>query len=398
MKKVTLYLIVSLLLGCMTQPIDIVESIHNLKNLKVTHFKYIDEDDSTIFITDFFQPIDHNNSSSGEFSQRVVISHKGFDKPVVLVTDGYSLKWFSDELASILDANLIWVNHRYYTDAIPDNPDFKYLTIEQAAADHHNIVKTFKKIYKNSKWVSTGASKGGMTALFFKRFYPDDVDAVVARVAPIFFERDDPRAETYFNDKSRSTILNRLKTFQLMALNRRSELVPIVKNQIETGRIKTDLNPEAYFEERLSYLTSSLWRNGYEFLEDLPKEDSDIYTILSYIDKKTYNAAFSHQQATELGGFDINSHLQLPFIHKYYPDESELDLSKMTDITSWLKKKGNNIIYIYGEEDIFTSFQVDIGTDTNALKIIQPGAFHHVPLAKLDEYDKFYSTLNKWLK
>ena len=37
----------------------------------------------------FTQPLDHFKAGSKTFNQRIYLSHKGFNRPVVLVTDGY---------------------------------------------------------------------------------------------------------------------------------------------------------------------------------------------------------------------------------------------------------------------------------------------------------------------
>ncbi|MFX8766579.1 hypothetical protein ABTM49_20540, partial [Acinetobacter baumannii] len=67
---------------------------------------------------------------------------------------------------------------------MPNPVDWKQLTIKNAADDLHAIVSSLKRLYKG-KWVATGASKGGQTSLFYKCYYPTDVDATVAYVAPI---------------------------------------------------------------------------------------------------------------------------------------------------------------------------------------------------------------------
>ena len=41
------------------------------------------------YVVRFTQPIDHENPELGTFTQRVVVSHVGFDRPTVLVTEGY---------------------------------------------------------------------------------------------------------------------------------------------------------------------------------------------------------------------------------------------------------------------------------------------------------------------
>ena len=37
----------------------------------------------------FDQPLDHKNPSKGLFEQRFVVAHAGFDRPTVIVTEGY---------------------------------------------------------------------------------------------------------------------------------------------------------------------------------------------------------------------------------------------------------------------------------------------------------------------
>ena len=83
------------------------------------------------------------------------------------------------------------------------NPLFEpwqYLTIKQAAADHHAIIQTLKaKLYPRSKWVTTGISKGGQTTIFHRYFYPEDADVSVPYVAPLNLKEVDPRIERFLN-------------------------------------------------------------------------------------------------------------------------------------------------------------------------------------------------------
>ena len=52
------------------------------------------------------QPLDHFDSSKGFFYQRVFLSHKGFDRPTVIITEGYSRKQnIIYELTDFLSAN-----------------------------------------------------------------------------------------------------------------------------------------------------------------------------------------------------------------------------------------------------------------------------------------------------
>jgi len=135
----------------------------------------------------FIQPVDHTNPNSPKFTQRVFLSHRDFSKPVVLETEGYGATWPKErEVAKILDANQIIVEHRYYESSKPKPLNWKYLTTWQAASDHHRVVGLLKSIYPG-KWVSSGRSKGGMAALFHRVYYPNDVDATVVYVKDKYF-------------------------------------------------------------------------------------------------------------------------------------------------------------------------------------------------------------------
>ena len=78
-------------------------------------------------------------------------------------------------------ANVLTVEHRYFGKSIPSPCDWKHLTIKNAADDMHAIVSSFKNLY-TGKWIATGASKGGQTALFFKRVLLFEPGVVVTSV------------------------------------------------------------------------------------------------------------------------------------------------------------------------------------------------------------------------
>ena len=65
----------------------------------------------------------------------------------------------------------------------PASMDWSKLDIWQAATDHHRLVTALKPLYP-ARWISTGASKGGMASVYHRRFYPADVTATIAYVAP----------------------------------------------------------------------------------------------------------------------------------------------------------------------------------------------------------------------
>lgn len=102
-----------------------------------------------------------------------------------MATEGYkAFRRRVYEPTKLLNANQVTVEHRYYGSSVPYSIDYRYLNMKQATADLHKIKQLFSSIYKG-KWISTGRSKGGVTTIFYRFFYPNDVDVSIPYVAPI---------------------------------------------------------------------------------------------------------------------------------------------------------------------------------------------------------------------
>ena len=152
----------------------------------------------------FRQPIDHFDTTKGFFMQLVLLGHTDTSKAMV-ETNGYeilpyqSLKYVA-EPAEILEANQIIVEHRYYGQSIPDSVNRTWLNFEQISADFHAVKTAFSDIYR-AQWISTGGSKGGLTALNYSFYYPKDVDASFVYVAPVLNGLEDKRITAFLHEK-----------------------------------------------------------------------------------------------------------------------------------------------------------------------------------------------------
>ncbi|MEM6804039.1 MAG: S28 family serine protease [Bacteroidota bacterium] len=139
------------------------------------------------------QPLDHQAPEKGHFYQKVYLSHKGYDRPNVIITEGYNRNINRIyELSYLLDANQIDVEHRFYGESLPDKMEYQYLNLEQATADLHKVREILGQMYKE-KWISTGISKGGQTTIFYRYFYPNDVAVSVPYVAPLNLEFEEKK-------------------------------------------------------------------------------------------------------------------------------------------------------------------------------------------------------------
>lgn len=140
----------------------------------------------------FRQQVDHRNPRAGTFEQRLSLLHKDAARPMVMYTSGYNLSSnpSRSEPTQIVDGNQLSMEYRFFEPSIPTRPDWpKQLTIWQAAADQHAIIRSFKRLYR-AHWLTTGGSKGGMTATYHRRFFPGDVDGTIPYVAPNDVDND----------------------------------------------------------------------------------------------------------------------------------------------------------------------------------------------------------------
>jgi hypothetical protein len=78
---------------------------------------------------------------------------------------------------------------------------------------------------------------------------------------------------------------------------------------------------------------------------------------------------------------------------------TRFDSSAMRDIDNWLKKKGDRMMYIYGEVDPWTAAAFEPSENTSAVKMINPGGNHTTQILTFPDYmrDSIYRVLEDWL-
>ena len=89
---------------------------------KVSSFEKIEKTDTlrTYYALKFTQQLDKDNPEAGTFEQRLLLGHRGWDRPMVIITQGYggggsfSSNRFYEELTTLIDANVLFVEHRYF--------------------------------------------------------------------------------------------------------------------------------------------------------------------------------------------------------------------------------------------------------------------------------------------
>ncbi len=368
------------------------------------------------------QPLDHQNPKSKKFTQRIYLSHMGFSRPVVFVTEGYSIpRNRTSELNRILRANQIRVEHRFFGGSKPDLMEWKYLNVKQAASDHHRIVQLFKKIY-NGEWVCTGISKGGQTALFSRRFYPNDVDVTVAYVAPMNFAQEDPRIDRFIKNNGDEECREKIKNYQIMLLKNRDRIIPFFDDYAEKKKCHFSIGFDVTFEYGVLEYPFTFWQWGNSNCDSIPQAGASPEELFKHFVKvipfksyysdesiKSSEPAF-YQFCTELGYYGYN--YNPPEVKKllkavphptntfFGPKDVSLTFKPqvMRDVNDWLQNWGNNIIYIYGGLDPWSATGVVLTGKANALKIVKKNGNHRTRIRNLskENREKVFSTLEKW--
>jgi len=368
----------------------------------------------------FEQPLDHRNPQGIKFRQRFFVSHADFAKPVVLETSGYAAFGARPgELTRILGGNQVTVEHRFFGRSVPVPIAWEYLNIRQSADDLHAIVTALRTLYPG-KWVSSGSSKGGQTTLFYKTFYPDDVDVSVPYVAPINIAQEDPRLYHFLETVSDEAARARIKDFQIAMFKREDEILPLVKGQAEKEKWTFSMGLSEAYEYGVLEYPFAFWQYGSVKPADIPAPDAPkeklfehlakINAIFFYSDqgKKAFEA-FQYQAFTEIGYYnyditDFKAHmktLENPTNQVLCPAEAKIvyDPAPMANVYHFLQYHGDRIIYIYGELDPWSATGIQLIGRTDAVKFVVKNGHHgsRVKDFSPEQKELFYSTLERWL-
>lgn len=401
------------------QKISGISAIKEIRPLETSEF-------SEKYVTYFTQPLDHRHPEKGSFRQRVIVSHVGFDRPTVIVTEGYGAAYalrsqYREELSKLLNANMIFVEYRYFLESTPEPKDWQYLTAENSADDLHAITTAFKNIYPG-KWIATGISKGGQTTLLYRTFYPDDVDISVPYVAPLCYGVEDGRHEPFLHKVSTPENRKKIEDFQLEALKRKATLLPRFEKYCTEKNYSFRAPIEEIYDYSVLEYSFALWQWGTP-ISSIPAttaSDDEIFSHLLAISEPGYftadspNASFFVQAARELGyyGYDVQPFKQYlsiqsseGYLHRLMlPEELKdmpFDKTLSKKITKFLKKQDPKMIFIYGQNDPWTAAGVTwLKNKKNIHVFIQPNGSHLARISTLPEKEKkeVMELIKQWLK
>ncbi|MGW0545855.1 S28 family serine protease [Streptomyces altiplanensis] len=372
------------------------------------------------FVLNYTQPVDHRRPSKGTFKQRVTLLHKDVNRPTVFFTSGYNVSTNPgrSEPTRIVDGNQVSMEYRFFTPSRPAPADWSKLDIEQAASDQHRIFTALKKIY-SKKWLSTGGSKGGMTATYYERFYPRDMDGVVAYVAPNdVVNKEDSAYDRFFRGVGTKECRDALNAVQREALERRGPLTAKLKEwaDAENATFETVGSLDKAYESTVLDFVWAFWQYSKESdCADVPAADSSDQVLYDYVDQISGFAAYSdqslatytpyyYQAGTQMGAPQVK-YPHLDGLMKYGPDffqprvyvprdiPMKFDPSVMRDVDGWVRHNATRMLFVNGQNDPWSAEPFRLGKGArDSYVFTAPGANHGANVAGLVPEQKAKAT------
>jgi hypothetical protein len=371
----------------------------------------------------FPQLIDHQDSSKGSFKQRIWLGHRSSSSPTVIATEGYqAYRMYVYEPTHIFAANQLEVEHRFFGKSIPENMDYTYLTIEQATADLHAIRVFFGKFY-SGKWLSTGISKGGETTLYYRYFYPNDVQVSIPYVAPLALALNDSRIYHFFDTVGTATNRQQLKEVQFKLLQNREKSLKYIKKSIRKRNLEFhSVTVEEAFELAVLEYPFSFWQwhgdtnvlpNTNVSIKKMVKHLLAISDVDFYADEEMKRlGSHYYQSGTQLGYYSYETEEfkgLLPAVGDttevsaiFMPNNQEMTFTSTLPeaVFEWATNQGDSIIYINGAIDPWASTAVPISEGVDAVWFFLAGKHHgQARIKNFTEAEQkvFNDAIFKWL-
>jgi hypothetical protein len=369
------------------------------------------------FAMAFDQPQDHADPAGARFQQRLTLMHRDCEAPTVIYNSGYfvSTAPARTEVTRFVAGNQLSMEHRFFGSSRAEPADWTRLDIAQAAADQHAVVQAFKATYPG-RWLSAGVSKGGMTSIFHRRFYPDDTDGTVAYVAPIVYADDavpgpanrfirfleevgtDPACRQALGDFQRRVLSSRtaMKTAMAALATQRGTSFDLILGLDRALEFATEELPFLFWQYGDQGACAAIPGAG--------APDEEVFAFLDgTVDVYAYSDAdltaflpYYHQAATQLGYPVVEEgHLSdlllfpgqdrpLAYVPPGIPVPAYSDAA-MRDVQAWVHSGGRRILLVYGQNDPWSAGAIDIAGAEDAFQLYVPAGNHSSRVADLPE-------------
>ena len=188
------------------------------------------------------------------------------------------------------------------------------------------------------------------------------------------------------------------------------------RNKVELAGDINECYEYGVFETSFSW-----WQYGPGDYTQIPLPDAPAEDLFKFLQNgmtffyKTTNDMFvpsNYQAYTEVGSYgydtkpfkDLLQYVKTDWAsNRKFMVQEDWDISYnpevLNNINNFLKKEGNNIIYIYGEYDPWTATGFWPSPETNAIRVTMPAGNHGTGILsfKGEEREKLISALEEWL-
>ncbi|MFC7343321.1 S28 family serine protease [Saccharopolyspora griseoalba] len=378
-----------------------------------------------LFDLTFTQPADHRDPRSGTFEQRMTLLHRETASPAVLHTTGYGLpsKVSRTEPTRLIDGNQVTLEHRFFTPSRPDPADWNDLDVWQSATDEHRVIEALKSVY-DQEWITTGASKGGMTAVYHRHFYPRDVDGTVAYVAPNDVDNERDAYDRFLADVGTPECRSALTELQREALRRRDELTARFHAHTDSEGLTFDRiigDVDRGLEMVVLDAPWAFWQyRGPQDCGQVPASDASTEEIYRFLDETVQFSFYTdqgiepyvpyyYQAGTQLGWPDVSDdhladllhHRELSQPRNLVPREIPMrfEPGAMERVDAWVRGAGSQLMFVNGGADPWSAEPFELGPGSrDSHSYLVPGANHGADIAGLpdDQRSEAEATVRRW--
>jgi hypothetical protein len=377
------------------------------------------------------QPVNHDQPNGATFEQHLELYQRSLAAPMVMYVSGYfNYTYLSPHdtylsvPAAIVGGNQISVESRFYGDSVPHPTLWKYLTVWQEAADEHHVVQVFKRLY-HARWLLSGVSKGGETAIFHDYFYPHDFAGTFAWSAPSITDTFGPGYDHFLASVGTAACRTALLQAQIRALRNRAafeaKLAAAARAAHGTFHDWAHGLDQA-FEVSVLDTPFVFWQYGGNCsaipgpsatLQQLYHWYNVIIGWLGADDQETAPFfAYNYQAGTQLGYPIIDERAELGSL-LHYPLSAQnpeqdmppsipvrpLSQRLMRAVHQWVRTHGSHLLFLYGQYDPWSAqrFYLGPGTCDSAIFIVK-GGDHLSPYTDLPpaQQKAFVETIRTW--
>lgn len=362
------------------------------------------------FVLAFTQPVDHADPSGPTFQEEVSLLYRDPAAPMIVQTSGYWDYYLDSpvELTRLLAANQISIEHRYFGTSRPVPTDWTKLTIEQMAGDEHAIIAALHTIFSGA-FVTTGGSKGGMTATYHRRFFPDDVVGSVPYVAPLSFGAPDARYDAFLDTVGTGACRQAVRAVATeMLANHRAAMTS--RAAAQAGHVYTRIPLDVAVEGAIVGLEWAFWQYaGVTRCADVPAITATDDALFAFLDDIAPVGDNDDASCVQFEPYYYQAYAQLGYpaggaaylaSYEHYTDADYLGAlpattppvydggAAMHDIDDFVQHAGAHLMFVYGEWDPWSGGKYELGGAVDSARYLQAEGTHGSRLTRLADADR----------